>query len=466
MNTLDQPLSINKPEFDPAHLRIHFEHTFARILELRDALSAGTLDFASAESQAIDEQRVLSCASHACLLEALDEQLPETIIDAGEHFEPERERVETYTCLDGPVRVRRWVFASTRSQRKIVPMEWRAGLIQGQYTPRAAKVLLMGDADQDYRAAEQLRQTAGLLERSKSSAQRDITALAPVLDALDEKLEAARCARLGVEEEAVSMTVSVDRTGLPFEEALKRGPGRPKKGAPKNPCEVVRRQVYCACVSLVDARGEVLTTQRFGALPGQGGQLVEQASACVGRWLELHPSLEVVTVCDGAAEMKSLAREMLGEREPEAELVDAWHAMGYVRAALKAAGKPESWGEVLIGKLLKNKRGARDLLTRMRTWRIRTPSEELDKCITYFENHHERMHYAEARARGWSIGSGNVEATCKTVVAVRFKRSGARWKERGASPLLKVRALMASDGSVWDDAFDAFAATYVRPLAS
>jgi hypothetical protein len=329
MHTLDQPLSTIKPEFDPAQLRVHFEHAFARILELRDALSAGSLDFASAESQAIDEQRVLSCASQACLLEALDDQLSEAIIDAGERFEPERERVGTYTCLDGPVRVRRWVFASTTSPRTIVPMEWRAGLIQGQYTPRAAKVLLMGDADQDYRAAEQLRRAAGLLGRSKSSAQRDVTALAPVLAQLDEQLELARCATLGVEEQAASMTVSVDRTGLPFEEAVKRGPGRPKTGAPKNPCEVVRRQVYCACVSLVDARGEVLTTQRFAALPGQDRRLVERASACVGRWLELHPSLEVVTVCDGAAQMKTLAREMLAGREPEAELVDAWHAMGY-----------------------------------------------------------------------------------------------------------------------------------------
>ncbi len=48
MNTLDQPLCTLKPKFDPAPPRVHFEHTFARILELRDALSAGTLDFASA----------------------------------------------------------------------------------------------------------------------------------------------------------------------------------------------------------------------------------------------------------------------------------------------------------------------------------------------------------------------------------------------------------------------------------
>ena len=59
-----------------------------------------------------------------------------------------------------------------------------------------------------------------------------------------------------------------------------------------------------------------------------------------------------------------------------------------------------------------------------------------------------------------------MEATYKTVVAVRFKRSGARWKERGAGPLLKVRALMASDGPVWENDFDAFAATYVRLIAS
>lgn len=64
------------------------------------------------------------------------------------------------------------------------------------------------------------------------------------------------------------------------------------------------------------------------------------------------------------------------------------------------------------------------------------------------------------------IGSGNVEATCQTVVAVRFKRSGARWKTKGAQPLLKVRALMAPDGPVWEHAFKAFADTYVKRLAS
>ncbi len=44
MNTLDQPLCTLKPKFDPAPPRVHFEHTFARILELRDALSSRLRD--------------------------------------------------------------------------------------------------------------------------------------------------------------------------------------------------------------------------------------------------------------------------------------------------------------------------------------------------------------------------------------------------------------------------------------
>lgn len=65
--------------------------------------------------------------------------------------------------------------------------------------------------------------------------------------------------------------------------------------------------------------------------------------------------------------------------------------MEYVYEAVKAARKPESWGDTLSSKLLKNKRGAKELLTRMRTWRMEQASEALEKCITFFENQHERM---------------------------------------------------------------------------
>lgn len=76
------------------------------------------------------------------------------------------------------------------------------------------------------------------------------------------------------------------------------------------------------------------------------------------------------------------------------------------------------------------------------------------------------MTYARARGKGLPIGSGNVEATCKCVVAVRFKRAGARWKPEGASTLLSVRSWLTSSEQVWPPICDAFLDTYVRPVAA
>ena len=66
------------------------------------------------------------------------------------------------------------------------------------------------------------------------------------------------------------------------------------------------------------------------------------------------------------------------------------------------------------------------------------------EAITYIENHHERMNYAAIRAKGLPIGSGNVEATCKSL-ALRMRRPGARWLDDTGQHLLDLRALALSD---------------------
>jgi hypothetical protein len=60
---------------------------------------------------------------------------------------------------------------------------------------------------------------------------------------------------------------------------------------------------------------------------------------------------------------------------------------------------------------------------------------------SYLDRHRKYLRYASARRRGLPIGSGVTEGACKSVITMRFKRSGQRWFEEGLSPCLQLRAL-------------------------
>lgn len=74
------------------------------------------------------------------------------------------------------------------------------------------------------------------------------------------------------------------------------------------------------------------------------------------------------------------------------------------------------------------------------------------EALTFLANHRDRLDYATARAEGRPVGSGAVEATCKSLIAVRLKRPGARWKQPSADRIIQLRALALSDR--WGDAIE------------
>jgi len=74
---------------------------------------------------------------------------------------------------------------------------------------------------------------------------------------------------------------------------------------------------------------------------------------------------------------------------------------------------------------------------------------DLEREVNYFRNNAERMRYADFRKRGMFVGSGVVEAGCKTVVGQRLKRSGMHWTIRGSNAIIAPRCLIFSGH--WED---------------
>ena len=71
--------------------------------------------------------------------------------------------------------------------------------------------------------------------------------------------------------------------------------------------------------------------------------------------------------------------------------------------------------------------------------------EEIEKEIGYFENNLNRMRYNEFREQGLFVGSGVIEAGCKTVVGSRMKQSGMEWSVRGANAIISLRCMYHSN---------------------
>lgn len=57
----------------------------------------------------------------------------------------------------------------------------------------------------------------------------------------------------------------------------------------------------------------------------------------------------------------------------------------------------------------------------------------------YFERNQERMQYPSFRSHHLFIGSGVIEAACKTVIGSRLKQSGVFWTLRGTNPIIALR---------------------------
>lgn len=339
------------------------------------------------------------------------------------------------------------------------PADAALGLENGN-TPALARLVCLEGADESsyQKAEDHLRETGGI-EFSARQIQRLVQSIGKDAQVWQQR-EALKS--LPEAQAVPKFYVSADATGVPMRrEELAGRKGKQPDGTAKT------RMAYLGCVFTQhkqDDKGAPIrdhhSTSYVSSLEAidQFGPMLRQEA--IRRGLALAGS--VVLLIDGAAGLAKMGRSCF----PTAlQIVDFYHALEHAGKVLVALlGSKEHpdykkrlsrWAKLLL------KNGVEKLIAQARAEGIgKSCALEVEEELHYFEANVSRMQYGSFRKQGLFIGSGVVEAGCKTVIGARCKQSGMFWRQRGAESVLAFRCIHSSRrlDTFWKERLNASAA--------
>jgi hypothetical protein len=363
---------------------------------------------------------------------------------------------KTYRSASGPVTVKRNLYRPTGG-KSICPLDLRAGIVGGFFTPVLASQVLYIMGLMTSHDAEELFEVMEIPGPSSSSCDRLPKVFNDVWETHRESWETALRCQEAVPVEATVMAVSLDGVMIPDKDAQaeakrQRAEAEKSKKPPKQKTGPAGfKEVGCGTVTLYDDEGDRLVTVCYGRAPEYKKKtLTEQLDAEVASVLAARPDFRLVALADGAEENWRYFDRPAWKKA--IKIVDFWHACEHIQVGLQTYyGANSVNGRAEFGRLrvlLRDKsNGVEEVLRSFRSiyrkLRSKARRKELLKELKYFENQRKRMNYAKYQRLGFPIGSGVVEAACKTLAVQRMKRSGMSWRH-GKQGILSIRSLQQS----------------------
>ena len=349
---------------------------------------------------------------------------------------------------------------------------YHAGKMQGHYpadaalgleggnTPALARLVCLEGADENsYQKAENHLQETGGIHISARQIQRLAQQVGVAAQTWQER--EAQVPQPGTKAVPI-MYLSGDGSGVPMrKEELEGRTGQQPDGGAKT------RMAYLGCVFTQHKQDEeghpirdhesTTYVSTFGSIDEFGPLLRQEA---IRRGLAL--AMQVVLLIDGATGLANMGRLCFATA---IQIVDFYHALehaGQVLVALLGSKEHPDY-KTRLGRWARQllKDGVEKLIAQTRKECAgKSQAEVVEKELGYFINNVSRMQYGTFRRQGFFIGSGVVEAGCKTVIGARCKQSGMFWGKPGAENILALRCIHASRrlDEFWKERLNAHAA--------
>lgn len=357
------------------------------------------------------------------------------------HYRGQR-RKQLLTVL-GRVETERAYYVCSACHRGQSPRDQELDVEGTEYSPGVRRMMAVVGSETSFeQGREQLQLLAGL-EVTTKAVERQAEALGADI-AAQEQAEIQRGLQLELPQvkgpEIPVLYVEMDGTGVPMVSAETEG------RAGKQTEQARTREVKLGCVftqTTMDARGRPVREEGSTTYTGS----IETAEAfgrriCVEAYRRgWNRAKKKVVIGDGAPWIWNLTEEHF----PGAmQIVDLYHARQHL---WELSGKlwptderrRQRWTSHREKKLDSGR--IESLLRDLRSLLSTAPegAELVRHEADYFAANAHRMRYPAFRRQHLFVGSGVVEAGCKTLIGSRLKRSGMFWRVRGANAIIALR---------------------------
>jgi hypothetical protein len=361
-------------------------------------------------------------------------------------------RAKTIRTVLGPVALRRAYYHCAACGCGVVPRDDELGIAGASLSPGLRKMTArVGAAAPFAKAADLLAELAGIRlnpKRIERSAEADGAAAAARSTVESAAIMDGRVSPLPPAVLPDKLYIAIDGTGVPMVPAATNG----RVG--KTPDRRARtREVKLAALftqTRIDEAGRPVRdpdSTSYLASFAPADQFATQVAA-EARRRGADAIRQLVVLGDGAPWIWTLTTAILPEATP---IVDLYHAREHLHDL--AAGLTDTLGQAhpdwLAARLADLDNGdIETLVTETARLLPQLPdaiAHDTTKALGYFKTNAHRMRYAYFRDHGLFVGSGVVEAGCKSLVGQRLKLSGMRWNIPGATAILTLRCHQASD---------------------
>ena len=361
-------------------------------------------------------------------------------------------RAKTIQTVLGPVALRRAYYHCAACGCGVVPRDDELGIAGASLSPGLRKMTArVGAAAPFAKAADLLAELAGIrlpAKRIERSAEADGAAAAARITAESAAIAGGRVSPLPPAVLPDKLYIAIDGTGVPMVPAAVNGrAGKTPDGRART------REVKLAALftqSRVDEAGRPVRdpdSTSYLASFAPADQFATQVAA-EARRRGADAIRQLVVLGDGAPWIWTLATAILPEATP---IVDLYHAREHLHdlATHLSPVLGDAHPDWLAARLADLDNGdIETLVTETARLLPQLPDDiahDTTKALGYFKTNAHRMRYGYFRDHGLFVGSGVVEAGCKSLVGQRLKLSGMRWNIPGATAILTLRCQQASD---------------------